>query len=804
MEVKNRNSINTGTGNKDAVTGFPSHLIDPKLKLSPEWCLAYLAGMHTSHSQMSISRSNTEKYKQWRDYARGNQDIDQYKEMSMSSNKRNKGKNNQTWRKLDYEIMPIAPKFVRILEGMIMNQPRIIKTKGIDNESLDAERTYESKLAEWVFNKEWLEKVGDGKNINSPIGEGDPEPMTMGEIPLYKDIYYKDQNALELKDLIDTTFEVNKFEEQGRRDCVIDSLEVGLAGTHVSVDTNGFIKVRKVMPERVITNVCKKDDYSDLSWAGEYVQMTIQELKQEAGNQFTEDQYRRIAEQTSNKNYPSGLSGSSVDADAISFPYDNENINVLKGTWFSVDSRTSKVGKNRAGNKTFERVKNNFLPNGVSDDLYKEKHNGEKYLVRRNLKNAYRGNWIVDTNFIYNYGLETDMIRMGSSLEDVKLSYSFHTTGFDSVIRKIIPILDQIQINWLQFQNHNARSKPAGLSIEMTALESLSLGKGGEKMTPKEALRLYFETGILVWRRTNWNGATNQWKPIDELANSTSTGAQQSLSNILQMIDMLRNILGINEVSDASTPNPDIGKFVTESAMVATKSAVNYLYFADKKLYEETAEKVALILPSLIKRGKSKAFIGALGLRSYNFFKKNIDLTRYEFSTKIDAGYSDEQRAIVQKYMQLDIQKGTLGSDDAIKIEQEENPHKQVAMLRQSKIEYERRQSENAQESANIELEKNIQSTKAAAAADVEKETALSELRKEEEEFRSELAMKSQNNTLKGDIIKIKLEAGIKLTEQEEDHVNDIVKERIKQETSIKVAEMRTKETKEQPKKAVS
>ena len=142
MEVKNINRINTGAGNKDASPGFPSHLIDPKDKLTPEWCLAFIKGMHEGNNQMTIFRNNTTKYQQWRDYARGMQDIDQYKTILASSNKKNKGKSNASYKNLSYEIMPIAPKFVRILEGMIMKQPRIVKTKGIDNESLDAERTY--------------------------------------------------------------------------------------------------------------------------------------------------------------------------------------------------------------------------------------------------------------------------------------------------------------------------------------------------------------------------------------------------------------------------------------------------------------------------------------------------------------------------------------------------------------------------------------------------------------------------------------------------------------------------------------
>jgi hypothetical protein len=795
MKVTETTSVDTGVNNADSQAGFPSHLIDPDKKRTPQWCLAFMKGMHERNNQISIFRNNATSYKEWRDYARGKQEIDQYKETPASGNKRNRGKRNNTWKNLDYSIMPIAPKFVRILEGMIMKQPRIVKTKGIDNESLDAERTYEGKLAEYLFNQEWLQKVQTEVNIqaNTPIASGDPAPMTMGEIPLYKDLYYKDQNALELKDVIDTVMEVNKFKEQGRRMCVRDSIEVGVLGSKVYIDTNGFIKVRDVRPERVITNTCKKDDFSDIQWAGEYVEMTIMDMKQEAGNQFTEKEYKEIAEKATGNNYSQNNFPSHIEEDIISYPYDSAKITVLDAEWFSADTRTTKVSTNKYGNKMSERVPKDYLPKGVSDDMYKEKSGGKSYLMRRNLKNVYRGKWIVGTQFIYNYGLATDMIRMGSSLEDVKLSYSFHTLSFDSLMRMIKPILNQIQVNWLQFQNHNARSRPSGLSIEMSALENLTLGKAGEKMTPKDAIKLYMETGILVWRRKEWSGHTSQWRPVEELQNQPSTGAVQSLQNILSMIDMLRNILGINEVSDASTPNPEIGKFVTESAMVATQDAINYLYYADKKLYEETAEKVALLLPDLIKRGPSKAFIESLGLRTYNFFKKNIDLTRYQFSTRIEAGYSDEQRAIVQKYMELAVSNMEISGDWAIKIENEENPHKQAAMLRQAKLEKIKENQEKAQAESEMQTESNIASAQAASEAKIAENKALAKLEMQKDANKHELTIKEQNNLVKGQIVLEKLKAGIALTEQEEALAASLMETNIQARTSIKVAEIGAK-----------
>ena len=97
-EVKNINRVNTGMNEKGTVSGFPSHHVDPSIKQQPEWCLRFLKGMHTGNNENNIFRNKSEDYKKWRDYARGQQEIDQYKERRAAGKKRNRGKNNNTWK----------------------------------------------------------------------------------------------------------------------------------------------------------------------------------------------------------------------------------------------------------------------------------------------------------------------------------------------------------------------------------------------------------------------------------------------------------------------------------------------------------------------------------------------------------------------------------------------------------------------------------------------------------------------------------------------------------------------------------
>jgi len=800
----------TGVGQKDAKRGFPSHFVKPDIKQKAQWCMEYVRAMHWEYrggTGPALFRNVANKYKEWRDYARGQQEIDQYKEMLGPKKKRNRGKQDTSWKNLDWSVLPIAPKFVQILQGMILAEPRIVKVRAIDSESLESERLYENNMSEWVTNRDWIQKLQQthpSMQMDSPVDQDDPEPQNLGEVPLYKDLFYKDRAAMELKDTLDVAFEVNNMEHL-RKEIVEDIIEVGVGGTRTLIDSNGFFKIRRVVPERIIINQCKFQDFRDKVRIGEYIEMTISELKQLAGNQFTEKEYKEMANMGGkNKTFGQGAFTTDYYEETYTYPYDHEKITILDAEWFSDDERTTKISKDRFGNPQRERVSRDFLPKGVSDDMYKEEHKGERYIVRRKIKNRYRAMWVVDTDFIFNFGLATDMARQAGSLADTELSYQLYTTNFDSIMRRIIPALDQIQINWLQFQNHVARSRPAGLSIEMSALENLSMGKGKERMTPKEALRLYFDTGILVWRMKQWSGASAQWRPVDELNNGLNDAAAQHFQNIIGLIDILRNILGLNQVQDASTPNPDIGKFVTETASQATAHALTYIYHAEKEIYERTAKAGALLLPDIIKRGKSKGLIEALGTKTFNFFQTNMDLTHYEFSLKIETGPTQDQQVRMAQYIQASLEKQEISTETAVMLENEQNPYKQVALLRHHKRLRREEAQADQQAVAKMEEEKNINSANAAAEAEMEKNKDAHVLDMEKIEKEGEVQMMVDTNKQQGEIILAKINNGADLTETEKEIAGRITETRIKIKSQEKIAQIgaqaQVKAAKETPK----
>jgi len=307
---------------------------------------------------------------------------------------------------------------------------------------------------------------------------------------------FKHQMAIEAEQGIKLILEQNKI-EQMREKIKEDLFDYGVAGYKEYIDSNGAVKVRTVNPRNILINQCKKKDFSDAAYTGEIIEMTISDLKQAAGNQFSETEYESIAKQYigwlgNPKEWPSSLS-------VYNKGYDKFRIRLLDLEFFSVNEMVYEQRIDRRGNKVFARAK--------YDDKNKRK---DKY-DRVAFKVVYKGKWIIGTNYIFDYGLCTDMKRAKSSLMDTELSYhliapEFYDMKAYGMMEQIIPIADAIQIAWYRLQNAINQSKPKGIMIEMGALEDIPLGKGGKMLSPMKVIDLFNKTGTLVYRKSDAQG----------------------------------------------------------------------------------------------------------------------------------------------------------------------------------------------------------------------------------------------------------------------------------------------------------
>jgi hypothetical protein len=800
--------------------GFPSSMVSPDQK-GKEWCLKYLKAFHGEYSNGSsgvrILRYAMEDYAKYRSYAAGRQDINQYKKMLSPTTR--KGKKDQSWRNLDWNILPILPTLVSVTTNKVLGQKKDIIIRGIDELSQNEERFRKNQIMTYVTNLPLIQQAEQmGVQVQSPLDPGTPMPATMQEVELLMQMYPKDRYVMELYDQIDRCLSLNNS-KQVWQDVVTDFVEVGVGGTKTWIDITGMVRIRRVIPERLITNTCVSPDFSDLSRVGEYVQMTISELRASVPRgTFTEEDYAKMATKASGTSY----SAYGIDAyfrTNYRYPYDNEKVLVLDAEWFSADDYAYVVEKSNAGNLNVNRQKDPYWLNrvkwvdengqqkvGVTDEQYIEfnkKKGSDRVIERDSVNNLYGGKWIVGTDYIFDWGLKSNMQRSLNRLGDVRSNYNLYTF-FDSYMRRAEPIADDIQMNWLQYQNMRAQAKPNGLAINKRALTSLTVaGKAGSPETLDELslLQMYTETGNLIYKGEDAAGRPYPYDPIKELKGGINEAAVQYLEFIRNQIDMLRTIFGLNEATDSSTPNPKLGKAIAEMLEQNTNTALGTIYHAYSHVFEETIKSVALLVPDA-EQIKSAAKDEALGSSSGDFFRANSDVTFREVGISIEDGPTSEIRQRLQKYIELSIAAKEIRPEDALLIENEPNLMRAYWMLAMKRRQKMQEDQEAQMQLYQAEQQKNIESATAAAQAKADADMQIFQAEMDKEMMLQPMKEKLLSMEIMGKIALAKIQAGATLEKADIEAISQLHQTLIKAASQEKIAEENRKKAAQQKSQA--
>lgn len=718
-EVQNKIDLESGP------TGFPSHFLSPKKKNTPEYAYQWLTNMHASDklgvSSYKLFKGRATEISELRAFARGDQSIEQYKPILGVRGKTRKNPNPNSYKVLDWSILDVASKFVNLLVGRLIAQDNSVGVSSIDKRALDERRQKKISLQEYVVNKPFLDSVSKQTGIafETPVQEDVvPVPESLGDVDIHMEMFYKEEYCLVLQDFLKLLNEQDDYNEI-LKDLATDLVEIGIAATK-TYTVGRRIRRRNCQIERMIAGHSVKSNFEDCPWMGEYWDLTIGELKELAGAQFTEKEYKLIAEQVGNKNFGSFDSTENTDFynKNYCYPWDSTKVTVLDGTWTSPDEMVYQVKRNAAGNvEMYEKDYDwwrNLRAKGVTEESFNRAN--ENQVIIQPLNNWYEGMWIVNTKFVFNHGKAKNMLKDETTLGKAIGPFCIYRTK-KSVIETIKSILNNIQINWLQYQHHAAKSRPAGLDIEFTALQDISLeGAGGKKLTPKQALEIYFDTGILLWRRRDAAGNLSNFRPINELNNGLSQAAMQHFTNVVNNIDLLRGMIGENELTDASTPNSEMGKHVANLATGGNRDAQKWLHFAFDQINIGTQKRTVMYISGMASAGVAPDYAEALGSNDMSFLGAMSDIGMHSYGVYLMKQPTEEMRARLSMYVQNGIKGGTLYEEEAFEIENEPNIYRSIRLLKKYRQDKQKAAQANNEQMMAAELKKNTESVKASEA----------------------------------------------------------------------------------------
>ena len=640
------------------INGFPSHTIDSNLK-DKQWIAQYIKAAWSDFSTYYPNQmyNGRDKYHEIKLYMYGKQSVSRYKKLLQPREVANE---DQSWININWDILPIIPKFRRIALATLFKTDFSISVDAVDPVAQDDKQQFYADNAAKIILKKEFEKQGvDPELVPAP----DVDAASMQELDMYMNYSYKHRMAIEMEQGLELIMNLNKFENE-RIKVVEDLHDWGIGGYKEYFDAQGNIKIKRINPMNLVMSYTTDPNFKDIQYVGEVTEMTIADLKQVAGDKISNEDYQMIAEKYANKyNTSSAMRDLNNNNDGI---YDGFRIKVLDLEFFSYNSMVLEERVNSKGNTVVGRAA-------------KAKANrSDKKYSKTDYKVVYKGKWIVGSGVFFDCGLATNMKRAKSSLTDTSLSYhlaapNMYQMSTYSLGDQMKSLADQIQLAWYKLQNVMLRARPRGIMIELGALENVPLGKAGRALKPMEILDLYNQTGNLVYRRLNDEGQASNYKPIEELDNGIGNEAVQYFNIIKQNIDLLRDILGFNEITDGSTPDPRTLNGVAKYASESTNNSLDFIKRAERDLLERLCYDLTLRIQDSAINGTISGYIRALGSESVQFFKLDPNVSAYECGLKIRQKPTEFEKEKLSRRIEQAIQSNQITLADAMMIENLEN-----------------------------------------------------------------------------------------------------------------------------------
>ena len=154
--------------------------------------------------------------------------------------------------------------------------------------------------------------------------------------------------------------------------------------------------------------------------------------------------------------------------------------------------------------------------------------------VEKRIDVWYEGVMVMGTNIILKWDMMKNMVRPNSANQYALPNYvacapRMYKGVVESLVRRMIPFADLIQITHLKLQQVVSRVVPDGVFIDADGLNEVDLGTGNA-YNPEDALRLYFQTGSVIGRSYSQDGEPNRGKvPISQLTSSSGASKMSKL-----------------------------------------------------------------------------------------------------------------------------------------------------------------------------------------------------------------------------------------------------------------------------------
>ena len=750
---------------------FPSQAVSDSEKASLEYGtkvgIAIESEWFKRDSGTAKYQSNRENFHKLRLYARGEQSIQKYKdELSING--------DLSYLNLDWKPVPIIPKFVDIVVNGIAERMYDINAYSQDPSSVKKRTDYMDNIVRDMQAKEYIEEIKGTLGIDTFKTDSTKLPMDETELGVHMQMEYKQGIEIAQEEAISNVLDKNKYELIKKR-LDYDIAVIGMACVKNGFNKSEGIKIDYVDPSDIVYSFTESPYFDDLYYVGEIKKISIVELKKQYPN-ITDTEIEAIQK----NGYGSSRllyskSYSATDGDDEGFVY------VLNFEYKTYKNQTYKIKNTVSGGKKAIKKNDDFNP-PIDQRARFEK-------VNRAIEVLYTGAKIIGSEDLLKWELAENMTRPKSDTTKVEMSYNIvapriYKGRLESLVSRMATFADMIQLTHLKLQQVLARMVPDGVFLDADGIAEVDLGNG-TNYNPQEALNMYFQTGSVIGRSMTQDGEFNNGRvPIQELQTGSGGAKIQSLITAYNYyLQNMRDVTGLNEARDGSAPDKNALVGLQKIAAANSNTATRHVLQGGLYLTLKTAEAISLRISDVLEYGNTNnSFINSLGRFNVANLKEVKELHLHDFGIFLELTPDEEEKQLLENNIQASLQKDQVNLEDAIDIRNVKNlklANELLKVRRRKKME-----QDQAIAARNIELqsESNAKSAEAAAAADIQKNTILTEnkVKMNQAQIQFDIQKLEREAAIKKELMLHEFQLNVKLKEMDLRVIND--KEKYKED----------------------
>ena len=734
---------------------FPSQVVSDAEKISYEYGLKVA---HAIEGEWFDKDNNSNRYIHNRNnfhnlrlYARGEQPIQKYKdELSING--------DLSYLNLDWKPVPIISKFVDIVVNGIAERVYDIKAYSQDPFGVSKRTEYMDSIMQDMRTRELKEFIKETFGMDLFNDNPDLLPDSQEELDLHMQLNYKQAIEIAEEQALTTLLTGNRYDLTKRR-FYYDLTVLGIGAVKTSFNTSEGVTIDYVDPANLVYSHTEDPYFEDIYYVGEVKTIPVNELIKQFPHLTQED----LKEVTDYNNQSSGRYESNRMKDGDN---DRNKVRVLYFNYKTYMSEVYKVKETASGgDKAIEK-----------DDTFNPGENQNFSREARKVECLYDGALILGTKKLLKWEMAKNMMRPKSDYTKIKMNYAIvaprmYEGRIESLVGRITGFADMIQLTHLKLQQVMSRMVPDGVYLDADGLAEIDLGNG-TAYSPQEALNMFFQTGSIIGRSMTSEGDMNPGKvPIQEIASGAGTGKLQALiGNYNYYLQMIRDVTGLNEARDGSTPDERSLVGVQKMAAANSNTATRHILQSGMFLTSEVCECLSLRISDIIEYSPTRdAFMQAIGGHNVMTLAEMSDLHLYDFGIFLELQPDEEEKAKLEMNIQVALGQQNIELEDAIDLREIKNTKLANQLLKIRRKKKISRDQMMQQENMQAQAQANIQQQEASAGFEQQKQQTIANTAISIESAKADFATKKMfaEAEVKKQLMHLEFEMNMKLKEAE-------------------------------------